>query len=154
MGVEGILGFVGVKFMVIGVCVLSKFAYSSKIGSLQLRLLQSSFSPRARGVAYPKLYGRSSDTGVLSQMLNVSALGLALMHGLEPPYARLLSVVSLCCTSSFMRLIWDRAHLIVLYPFLHATYMGSYLSQSSIVKDFLFKREYKYGSSNNKTLSI
>ena len=105
MGVEGILGFVGVKFMVIGVGVLSKFAYSSKIGSLQLRLLQSGFNPRARGVACPKLYGRLSDTGVLFQMPDVSALGLALMHGLEPPYARLSSVVSLCWTPSFMRLI-------------------------------------------------
>ena len=47
------MGFLGVKFMVIGVDVLSKSTYSSKIKSLQLFLLQSGFNHWARGVACP-----------------------------------------------------------------------------------------------------
>ena len=46
-GVECIVGFVGVEFvvvhMVVSASVLTKSAYSSKTGSLQLRLLRSSF---------------------------------------------------------------------------------------------------------------
>ena len=47
-----IVGFVGVEFVVIHVMVnasiLTKFAYSLKIGSLQLHLHQSGFGPQPK----------------------------------------------------------------------------------------------------------
>ena len=61
MGVKRILGFVRMEFMVVHVVVdahvLIKSTSLVKAGSLQLCLLWSAFSPRARGVACPRCYG-------------------------------------------------------------------------------------------------